>query len=273
MAVIGPVGEFDPATDRILLSQIARVGDTFYFTFGFTAAALSSQQFLFLRELDDPEFATDHVEATGTPIDNTCAGGVAEAWLTTGRLADLAAILPPGGSLTPASPIYIEPSRVQSLQNSYVRALSLVNRSRTHVTVAPNCTGESYDDTQYYVAASCIRDAILFKPGYNCEIVQDSDDNSLEFSAIRGSGAGLPCVDIPYYPGEQLPVGSRLYSGGPVCDELITTINGAGGPVLVFSGGPGVTIRSIGPSTLLVDINLHGLGVCWENGSEGSDGG
>jgi hypothetical protein len=90
---------------------------------------------------------------------------------------------------------------------------------------------------------------IRLKEGYNCLITQTDRSSELAITASKGAGAGETSDElcqnngeIPLYPGEALPADSKFYSGGPACNEIISTVNGIGGANINMIGGAGINI-------------------------------
>ena len=181
-----------------------------------------------------------------------CAESSWRGFLVTGRLAGLADSLgDPEVRQFPAELWVVEPARVQNLAGTYVRSINLANKSRTLATPAAGCGDESHE-SQFYVQSRCLQGPLQVKAGYNTHIRQDDVRNALIFSGAVGSGVGEACEELPLYPGEIPPPGSRHLSGGLSCNELLTTINGVGGPGVRLIPGRGVDIDAD-------PANPHGL--------------
>lgn len=140
------------------------------------------------------------------------------------------------GPLLPAVHVF-EPHCAQSLQNAYMRSLTVANRRRTRTTDIP---GEA---RPIIPIATCRQGPQRFVPGYNCVISYDTANNGLVFSARAGEGEGQPCGEVPQFPDEAPLEGSRLLSGGPTCRETIRSINGVLGPAIRIRGENGVTLQ------------------------------
>lgn len=249
----------------IVLAAIARAGTTFTFTFHAQGAAgLAGRALSFSRDLADAEFAAEAADVGRgpTPCDDDLLW---QGTLVTGTLGDLAAVLPAGDSLkAAANPPVIEPCLVQDLSGTYLRSVSLANAPRTLAGPPAGCGQAPTASSDYIVAARCLRGTLLFQEGYNCAIRQNSRDNSLTFSGRQGAGAGAPCEEVPLSPAEVPPGGTILLSGGPACDQVITSINGLSAAMIRLEAGTGVTITEdpANPHTLVVDFNMSGLAYC-----------
>jgi hypothetical protein len=116
------------------------------------------------------------------------------------------------------------------------------------------------------VLARSLQGHIKFEEGFNSSVRTTAGTSTLAFGAGRGSGQGEPTEEVPVFPGEQPPAGSQLLTGGPRCDELISSINGVPGPVVSVLGGIGVDVGhdTEMPHTLVVAVTLQGLAVCDE---------
>lgn len=270
--IIGPEGQFSTDTHRVFLYLVTRVDNRFDFYFRFTAPELLGHELQFCRYLDDSEYATSFVTATDNDsfgvdtIELDCPGDLAEAWLTTGTMADLAGAVADGEYLLRMdAEIYVEPAQVQSLCGAYMRSVNLANSNRT-IATAPDICSESLSssDGSLLVNSTCMQGEIKLKPGYNCTITQDDTNNSITIGGAVGAGEGEPCEEVELADGIAPIIGSTLLSGGPACDEIIGTINGLPGPIIRVISGVGVSVGPsiIDPHTLVVDFTMGGLTIC-----------
>jgi hypothetical protein len=158
----------------------------------------------------------------------------------------------------------VEPALVQNLKDTYVKKIGLANKSRTTVTPPEECDTSSqsaYDG--YYINNDCMLGDIKVKPGYNCNIFVNVNNNSITISGAVGEGEGQPCGEVPLYEGEVSPDGGALLSGGPQCKDVIKSINGITGRVVKIQGGLGVTIRNDdSPHTITVDPDHSNMALC-----------
>ena len=253
---------------RVYLSQISRSGDSFTFTFAFNATSLISYVLTFVVSASAGEFTRIYSSASAStpatlPPNETCDYLYAEGWLTVGDLTALAALVSSGQTLTRADgSVWVEPSRTQSLYNSFVRSVNIANEPRTRTPDNCPSSSSSYADS-LIVNARCLDGIVKFKEGHNITINQIDAQNAITFTAAPGSGLGVLCEELLLYPGEKSPGGSKLLSGGPACDELITGINGLPGPHVSLLAGTGVSIiDNPAAHTITVTPTMHGLDVC-----------
>lgn len=284
IAIAGLDAGFLEDEHRIYLQEIRRSGDRFYYTFRSDAPGLIGLDLVFCRELLDPEFGTDVSRMQVTDAPASLSGSLSpscdndyllEAWLTTGQLGSLAAILATGESLRRVDgAVWVEPAQIQSLYGGFLRAVNLANKDRTKVQPAEGC-GSLPGPLGYIPETTCIAGDIRWKPGYNCAIRQSTVNNSITILGNIGGGAGEPCEEIQLFEDEESPDGGQLLTGGPACNELVKTINGIPGPVVRFLDGTGVRVQASDedPHTIVVDINLHGLAICATEPSSSSSGG
>jgi len=246
--IMGLDSKFDARQHYVYLAKITRTGNQINFEFRTNAPGASSKLISFTRNIDDSEWLIEYVSAS--PGEPECAIEPAwEGFLVTGPLSDLAELLPNAGEilLTPQDYV-IEPGRIQSLIKSYVRTINIGNYARI-TAKNPDCLEESTADEerQIIVNARCMAGDLKLKEGYNCLIQQINRSNTLRV------GVGATTVppeaelceygsELPLFAGEIPPPGSKFLSGGPACDEVISTINGVGGPNVQLAGGTGVKI-------------------------------
>lgn len=279
--ILGLGADFDAENHRVYLYEVSRNGNTLDFTFRFDSPNLSNHTLTFCRRIDDAEFAVSYAttqhEASSSIAELICDGIITEGWLTTGKLANLAAILADGEWLRRGDgQVYVEPARIQAMDGQFVRTINVANADRTRVT-GPDCVpGEPYAtegsseaaSTRTYIAnALCLQGNLRFREGFNCVIIQDTLNNQLTIGAGVGSGLGEPCAEVPLYEGEGPPEDSVLLSGGPACHEIVKTINGLPGPHINITGGRGVRVEpdETNPHKLVVRIDFHGIAVCEED--------
>lgn len=279
-ALIGPAAGWRPGADAVYLHSVARSGDAFTFEFRSTAAALAGTVLAFRRDLGGPEFAASAHDATVAGTGSSSVGGAPGDpcdpyqlfWygtLVTGRMDGLAAALAPGQSLSAADGLLaVEPALVQDMALSYVSALNLANVNRTHATPPAGCRNPSphslYGDDACIKVATCLVGNIVLRPGFNCDIQQDDRAVALAIGAAAGAGAGVPCGEVPAYPGEVPPPGSTLLTGGPACDEVISGVNGLSAANLTLRAGAGITIVADpdDPHALIISVDAVGMADC-----------
>lgn len=277
---------FRAGQHSVWLSAVSRSGATITFQFETDAPGVD-QPLRFYRDIGDPEFATDTAEVQDLtwvdglpPQTETCDGQpVSEidnrvpeicvtqplwfGFLVTGPLADLAAILPSGQSLTGIRPI--EPAVIRNLADSYVRSLNIANMDRTRTTAPPGCREEClpFDPGIIFVREHCIQGDVRFVEGFNCSIRVSDRNNSITFQAGVGAGAGQVCGEVPVFACEQdLVDGGKLLSGSSPCSSLLRTIDGIGGSQLEIRGGGGVVVTPDPDHyRVVIDVNMVDLAV------------
>ncbi len=184
-------------------------------------------------------------------------------YLVTGDLTSLAELLPNNGDVLLLDTSHqVEPTLLRSLLGGFLSSVSVANAERTRVATPEGCRAPCYPFTlaSHYVQARCLQGALRFREGYNLAITQNDNDNSLLFSARKGSGLGEPCDEVPLFAEESPPQGSTLLTGGPTCDETVRTINGIGKRLFELTGRAGVVVsQSIYPHQLIVRIDAHDL--------------
>lgn len=253
--IMGLMSEFEAPSHSVWLSQVARVGDTFSFTLRTDAPAAAAEPLVFTRTLTDEDWQNEYVIS-----DNW------EGFLVTGPLAALAELLAPGDTLTlPGNARKLEPARIQSLVQTYLRSVSVGNYSRITATPPEECLeSETSSERTVVVNAENLQGPLELKEGYNCRILQTDYDRQLQVGAQRGAGAPPDAElcengsQLPLYEGEPVPEGSKFYSDGPACDEVLMTINGIGGDNINLVGGTGVAVTADAQShtiTIALDSN------------------
>ncbi len=158
----------------------------------------------------------------------------------------------------------VEPALVQNLKNTYVKKIGLANKARTITTLPEVCaTSSETQSEEVYVNKDCVVGDVKIKPGYNCNIFVNINNNSITVSGAVGEGEGQPCEEVPLYEGEVSPDGGALLSGGPQCKDVIKSINGISGRVVKIQGGLGVTVRNDDkPHTITVDPDHSNMALC-----------
>jgi hypothetical protein len=263
--LVGLDAEFDDARHVIYLHEVRRTGSQFAFDFRSNAPGLLDYALIFTRDVADGEYATGYAEATPLTGPTDAQGPLWEGFLVTGTMDSLDVVLPWDGALTASTGAQVEPALVQNLGLSYLRTINLANQDRTHALPPPGCPGDTTtDDYAYIVNATGLAGDLRFKEGYNLSIRQTARTNSLAFSAIQGAGAGAQCGEVPLYAGEQPPAGSTLLTGGPSCDEVVTSVNGltASTIQLVPDLGTQIIPSPDDPNTLIVDFDRNNMTVC-----------
>lgn len=282
---VGPLSRFVAGTHTIYLAGIRRQGSWFYLDFASDAPELYDATLTFARHVANEDYLFEDTDSGRSGLsessqsDSASSGSCDEplwsGYLVTGKVAALEALLPTDGSVAYASTdAVIEPALVQVLTEGYVTRLSVANDDRTRVDAAEDCDEVvfGFDTGLVYVAERCLIGEIAFKPGYNCSITQQSADNAITIDGIVGAGAGEPCEVEPLFPGETPPAGSNLLEGGPLCNEILRSINGIGGRQFSILTGTGVTITSVPEENKLVmTVDMSGLALCYDHMSRVSE--
>jgi hypothetical protein len=280
--IVGLEAGFNSAVNLIWLNAVRRSGSTFWFDFASDAPGLYGKILTFTRTLTDPqgtvEFQT--VDEAGFSMSMTstdlsvCAGEpLWEGYLVSGDLTDLAGVLPDGQQLLRSgSGAELELALVQNLAHTYVSAINLANANRTRATAPLVCPPLIWSypiaEDEVYVTARCLRGDIRFVRGYNLDVAQTDYNNTITLAPSPGGGLGQPCNTEPtLFDGEIPPDGSTLLEGGPRCSDLLRTINGLGGANAMFVSGVGAQIIPLpATNTIIIDVNMHGLQVCYSEG-------
>jgi hypothetical protein len=254
--IMGLDSGFDAVQHGVYLKEIRKRADELTFEFVTTAPGCSDRSLVFTRSLPATEWAYQHVDAS--PISTTKANAAnafcatEPAWsgfIVTGRLNEFAATLPNNAVIIFEKNREIEPGRIQSLVKSYLRSISVGNYARTVIQPCSSNT-PSGSSGEVIVNASCIKGAIQLKAGFNCQINQSAALNELRIMPIKDANTtGLDATEfcqngseIKLYTAETPPTGSKFLSGGPACDEVITSINGLPAPDVKIVGGAGIQV-------------------------------
>lgn len=274
--IMGLDSEYDPAANVIYLQSIGRTAETFEFVFKTNAPNAVNLPITFSCPISANEWQTIPGESEPNTDNNFCAEEPAwEGFITIGKFDELLVLLPtigvvefyaPTDITDEYTPDYIvEPSRAQSLVRAYVRAISAANYARPRV---PSCdeTGSSSssnsEERQIIINATCLRGDIKLKAGYNCAINQTTTANTITVNAFkRDRGVNDPNEEICRYGSElalyegHVPAeGDEFLSGGPTCADLITSINGIGGPNVTIAADPGIQIVSIDENSIKIGV-------------------
>ena len=280
----GAVMEIDAGYDESLghyvyLHSVSRAASLFTFKLRTNAEEAANHELIFHRNLDDPEFLIEWEEAsTITPevIDPlTCpARPKWHGFMATGSMRDLADLVASGETVIAVPGEWkIEPARIQSLLKSYLRAINLANHQRVLATPQDGCSLSLSDtDRPVKVNALCLDGNLQFKEGFNCYIRQDNNNNAIIIGAGVGVGAGLPCEEVPIYPGEEPVPGSPFLSGGPSCNDIIKSINGVSGSDVNLAAGPGFkfSVDELNPNKLIMSRLLDDFAVCQDENIDSS---
>lgn len=289
--VIGPNTGFMAGQHSVALTKVKREFGRVWFYFTCDAPGLLLQEIIFSRLEGVSEYALEYADSSSTDTGsaseslsasesssqslslsesesdtdtlNVC-GYVDDfsGFLITGDLTDLLAILDDGQTIEGSSPV--EPALLQDLSNTYIRSINLANIDRTRYAAPDGCEGDdNLGGEEIFVNSTCIQGKVIFTPGTNASISQNTYTNSINFSAVVGSGSGEPCTQIPLYDGEEPPDDSIYLEGGPTCNEVIRSISGASGPRADLSaeGGVDITYEPL-ENKVVIDVNLKALSTC-----------
>jgi hypothetical protein len=234
----------------VWLTRVTRTDTAFNFVFvyGQKNGVAFPAELVFTRPDTDDPWVTIFAESAHTG-DN--ADPIWEGFLVAGPMADLRKILPVGQTLYFVRNAYqIEPGLVQNLHDAYLRSVTVANYDRTRI---PACDSEATGGTRAIIVnRNKMTGDIRLKEGYNCQITQTDRARELNVTALKNSGAPVDadlCAhgsELPLYADEPLAVGSKFYSGGPACNEVISSINGLAGTGINIIGGNGVAVTTDG---------------------------
>ncbi len=280
--VAGVKSRYSTTNNEIRLTAVRRQGSFFYFDFTADAPELFGVPLTFTRHVSDGDFASEFVDSGTAGLSDSsesrsrsdpgsaCNEPLWSGFLVTGRMAALLALLPTDGEVTMLAEV--EPALIQNLAASFVAKFALANGDRTRVTPSTDCGEDAVADEVIRINTTCIVGDVVFRPGYNANVRQSLQDNSITLGAAVGDGAGQPCATLPTYPGEVAPDGSSLLEGGQRCNETVRSVNGLGGPQLNLIAGRGVTVTSVPEENkLIVLVNMSGLALCFDSISHRSE--
>ena len=268
---------FNPQTDNVYLYEIARLNEYLVFVFRFTGEDSNIVELRFTRHVgggsscslsssssvcapatnefaDAYEFVQEYTEIAGT-----------KAWLTTGTLNELANILNSSGKYLRRADqeIKILPARIQLMYSSFVSEINIANSPRT---IAPDFCLPNMSSSAYIINDENITGEVRFKPGYNSIVTQNNVTNTLEFDAKKGEGEGEPCGEIMLNERETRPYGSKLFTGGPSCGELMKTVNGVHGPKITLIPGHGIDfVTDPDNYTIYVVPSMRNMAICLDD--------
>ena len=270
---------FNPQTDNVYLYEISRLDEYLVFVFRFTGEDSNVVELRFTRHVggasscssvslssisacglatnefaDEYEFVQEYTESAGT-----------KAWLTTGKLGELARLLNSTGKYLRRADqeVKILPARIQLLYSSFVSELNVANAPRT---IAPDFCLPNISSHLYVINDENITGEVRFKPGFNAIVEQNTVTNTLQFDAKKGEGEGEPCGEIMLSPTETRPFGSKLFTGGPQCGGLVKAINGVIGPKITLVPGNGIEfITDPDTHTIYVVPTMRNLAICLDD--------
>lgn len=257
----------DEESPAVWLYQIRRTCSVYEFDFRTNVGEAARYALVFVRDANDPEYTHSFAEATLVDSETSaydCPDSfVWEGFLVTGMLSDLN--LADGGTIVfDDFAQTVEPSLLHS--TTFVDSISLANYDRTRAY--SDCVTNDLDPERLpIVNTMCMVGNLKMKEGYNCAIRQDDTNNTITISgAVGGGNDGPSCSEVALHDDEiQDPaLSGRYLSGGPACDEIITSINGVTGQNIRLIPGNGVQIEQDpdNPNGLLVTVDLNRFTSC-----------
>lgn len=251
--IMGLDSGFDELQHVVYLAAIRKTQTTLQFEFRTTAPRSANFPIVFERAFDSDDWADEYADSAVATTGVFCATEPAwSGFMVSGRISELAADMTVGESRGyggDAGPQRIvEPARIQSLVRSYLRSIGVANYART---VMKDCEAPGFSgNRQIIVNASCIKGHVRLQPGFNCRIRQNDPGRELQISAEKGINTAGPgsqefCQngsEIKLYPLEGPAPGSQFLSGGPACNEVITSINGLQAADVKIVGGSGIQV-------------------------------
>jgi hypothetical protein len=251
--IMGLDSGFDELQHVVYLAAISKTQTTLQFEFRTTAPKSAAYPIVFERAFTSDDWTDEYADSSVASEEVFCATEPAwSGFMVSGRINELIAAMDVGEVLRyeggGVQQRIVEPARIQSLVRSYLRSISVANYART---VMKDCEVPSgARGRQIIVNANCIKGHVRLQPGFNCRIRQSDLGRELQISAERGvntSGPGSEefCQngsEIKLYPLEIPAVGSQFLSGGPACNEVITSINGLQAADVKIVGGSGIQV-------------------------------
>lgn len=261
--IMGLDSEFDASQHTVWLAKVSRANDAFAFELRTNAPGAQNLPLVFTRDANASEWQSEYAESAPYIRDvNSCA--VEPAWsgfLVTGPLVALNNLLPNDAEINLVQNFVLEPGRIQSLIKSYLRSITTANMARPEAK--SSCDPVNELTRPVVINSRCVTGNIRFKEGYNAIVNQRNASNEISIGAGRGAGeqvGGELCEhggELPFYEGEQPPAGSQFFSGGPACNELVSSINGVQGPDVTIAGGTGVNVKvdTENPNTIKISLS------------------
>lgn len=276
--VMGMGSGFVADLHQVYLHEVSRTGTTFTFEFRCDAPGLYLRALTFTRSVGDEAYLTEHVDDDSAPYSSeSLSVSVSDdcprpplwyGYLVTGDMTALETLLPGDGTLTrrTSTGAIVEPSLIQNDDGMFVTSINLANDDRVRVDAPDGCPDIvfPFETDLIYVNAECLQGDVRIKPGYNASVQYLVTENVIEIGASVGAGEGEPCEEIKLFESESPPDDSQLLTGGPLCNELIRSINGIGGRRLDLLVGRGVSLElSPETSTITVNVNMDKLATCY----------
>ena len=285
--IMGLDSSFRAAENNVSLYALVMTATDISFDFRSDAPGMSGFRWLFTFSLTDPFGCTQYQNVTqiGSGFVFTELG---EAYVTVGDLEKLIAGIAIGVHIvvddSEGNPLYVEPARVQSLVDTYVRGLNVSNGRRS--CPAPCCEptpsssssssagGPEEVQNSAFVMQYGMQGAIDFMEGWNSVIQLDTVNNAIIFGASLGAGDGEQCLNdewINYLcdeAGLRVDTGRSVTGGCDDCGAFIRSINGQGfdNGKLDLHGGIGVYVDKVN-GELEVTVDLSATCVAPESSS------
>jgi hypothetical protein len=248
--IMGLDSEFDSAVDIVYLYCVRILADRYEFEFRTTAAGAAAHPLIFTRPRGAESWLNESVESASAAATTFCGTEpIWEGFMVSGHLAEDAGTAI--ATLTFDQERIVEPALIQSLVKSYLRSINVANYGRT---VIEGCATDPVGGTSrdIIVQTGCMQGAVAFTAGFNCEVSQTDVSRTITIAPLLGANANTTVAEelcsnygeLPLFAEETNVSGSKFLSGGPACDELITSINGIGGPNVNINGGEGITITA-----------------------------
>lgn len=268
--IMGLDSEFVAEIHGVYLKSIERQATGFLFTFATNAPNNLLFPLTFFVDQDTPEWTQINSISGINATTTFCATEpVWEGFIVIGLLDELKQAMPVDTTIVFGDQRQVEPARIQSLVKSYLRSVSVGNYARV-VALPVNCaeptTAVTSNTRQIVINAGCLAGDIFFKPGFNCQITQNNTTNTLTISASLGANttgaeAAEFCAngsEIKLTPTEAAAPGSKFLSGGPACDEVISSINGLSSANVNIVGGSGIQVFAAAvPNTLAIRLDTQ----------------
>jgi hypothetical protein len=292
--IMGPESAYVEGNHFIYLYRVARSGNVVEFEFRSTDPIMATTGLKFTRTVTDEDYTLEYLDSDSPddPVSESdsdtesCEKPFWSGYLITGDMSLVGEAIADSVSIT-SSGIdegFVEPTLIQNLAGSAVVSIGLANTDRTRVVFEGGTENPCYAERPQwdfntdcgtdseerpirctYEYARCLTGDVRFQPGYNMTIAASPSTNTILFSPIVGAGEGEPCEEVKLFPTETPPIDAtnNVLEGSILCNELLRSINGHGGPLLQFRAGTGVVIiPDPDNSKIVIDINLNNLDLC-----------
>jgi hypothetical protein len=295
---LGIASAFEHARDHIYLDRYYYDGTLIRFIFrvsyGLAASYEAMQCYEWVFEFDVAALTGTTVYAVPTRVTDDLAEigeenpAMGLGFLTIGRLDIALTPISPGVGFFDQQP-QVEPAVLQNNVNTFVEKIAVANEARP---CPPECVCEessssssssSSDEssssssssgacedpvppepaelnapTRVPLPGGSFLDAVLLKPGYNCQITVVEAQRIVTIAAGLNKGEGMQCEDL-----RTAEDGSLIPATCVDCGNLVYAVNSHGFDVehLQFVGGPGVVITPDAENHR-VYVRLEEEGIC-----------